>query len=92
MIDHSLPILTDRPECPGRLQRRRKTAKRLPHGRRQFDPCLPCLAETSRNHPPRLPAAVSVHSDRMEGNPARHHPQSTLRLTVREVRNVATFT
>jgi hypothetical protein len=40
MIDHSLSILADRPECPGRLQRRRKTAKRMPHGRRQFGPCL----------------------------------------------------
>ena len=40
MIGHSLTILADRPECPGRLQRHEPAAKRTPHGRRQFGPCL----------------------------------------------------
>ena len=40
MIGHSLTILADRPECPGRLQRHEPAAKRTPQGRRQFGPCL----------------------------------------------------
>jgi len=56
MNDHSLLILADRPECRTSASEITSIAKRIPHGRRQLDPCL-----TAFLRPP-LTSLVSQHS------------------------------
>jgi hypothetical protein len=46
-VFHSLLPRADTSECPGRLQRRYKIAKRIPHGR-QANASLPFLRQRLR--------------------------------------------